>query len=101
MSDDLENVIAYFDSGSVLQMGDTAASSAALEGFRAIPALVDAVRELGLANEESPAHLVGACELVLEALVADRRISRSESGRYTRAPRRTPPGGMPPSKYEG
>ena len=34
-----------------------------------------------------------ACELVLEALVAERKISRSSSGGYTRAQNETPPTG--------
>ena len=41
-----------------------------------------------------------ACELILEALVADRRISRMDNGRYTRAPRRQGPGGGPKSPFE-
>jgi len=94
VADELESVVAYFDGGSVLQLGDTAVADAAFEGFRTVPALVDIVRELALGRADSPAHIVAGCELVLEALVADRRISRSEAGRYTRAPRRTPPGGM-------
>jgi magnesium chelatase subunit I len=93
VADDLESVVAYFDGGGVLQFGDTAASGAALQGFATVPGLVDVVRELALGRPDSPAHTVAGCELILEALVAERRISRSEAGRYTRAPRRTPPGG--------
>ena len=43
---------------------------------------------------------VAGCELILEALVAERRISRSDAGRYGRAPRRTPPGGLKPPSFE-
>jgi magnesium chelatase subunit I len=93
VADDLDSVVAYFDGGGVLQLGDTAASSAALQGFATVPGLVDVVRELALGRLDSPAHTVAGCELILEALVGERRISRSEAGRYTRAPRRTPPGG--------
>jgi magnesium chelatase subunit I len=100
VADDLENVVAYFDQGSVLQLGDSSASPATLEGFRTVPSLIDIVLELALAREDSPAHMVAACELVLEALAADRRISRSDAGRYSRAPRRTPPGGLPPKFVE-
>jgi magnesium chelatase subunit I len=64
-----------------------------LQGFATVPGLVDVVHELALGRPDSPAHTVAGCELILEALVAERRISRSEAGRYTRAPRRTPPGG--------
>src|SRR5690606_39315154 len=34
VADDLEQVVAYFDNGGVLQVGDTAGSDTALEGFR-------------------------------------------------------------------
>jgi len=101
VSDDLEGVVAYFDGGGVLQLGDTAGSDAALQGFQLVPGLVDVVRELALGREDSSGHTVAGCELVLEALVAERRITRSEAGRYGRAPRRSPPGGMkPPPTYE-
>ena len=100
VSDDLENVVAYFDQGSVLQLGDSSVAATTLEGFRSVPALIDVVLELALAREDSPAHMVAGCELVLEALAADRRISRSDAGRYSRAPRRTPPGGLPPKFAE-
>jgi magnesium chelatase subunit I len=100
VADELEAVVAYFDGGSVLQLGETAGSGATLEGFSTVPMLTDVVRELALAREDSAPNMVAACELVLEALVADRRISRSDTGRYSRAPRRTPPGGLPPKFTE-
>jgi magnesium chelatase subunit I len=100
VADELEAVVSYFDNGGVLQLGDTAASDAAVEGFSVVTGLLDIVRELALGREDSNGHTVAGCELVLEALVAERRISRSEAGRYGRAPRRSPPGGMKPPTYE-
>jgi magnesium chelatase subunit I len=100
VSDDLEGVISYFDGGGVLQIGDTAGNDAALQGFSVVPGLVDIVRELALGRDDSSGLTVAGCELVLEALVAERRITRSEAGRYGRAPRRSPPGGMKPPTYE-
>ena len=49
-------------------------------------ALFDAVDtlELGLGKQDSPGHTAAACELVLEALVARRRLTRSETGRSRR-----------------
>ena len=41
----------------------------------------------GLAKPGDDAMIVVACELVLEALVARRKISRSDEGRYGRAER--------------
>jgi len=90
----LDQVVEHFDRGGVLQVADTASAGACLEGFRAVPGLLGVVETLGLGHGSSPGHVVAACELVLEALVAEKRISRSESGRYTRAPRRQgPPSG--------
>lgn len=96
----LEQVVLYFDRGGVLQLADTASAAACLEGFRTVPGLLDAARLAGLSREDSDGHTAAACELVLEALVAERRISRSDSGSYTRASRRAAPpptgGGMGP-----
>ncbi|HEY8484574.1 MAG TPA: sigma 54-interacting transcriptional regulator [Longimicrobiales bacterium] len=96
----LEQVVLYFDRGGVLQLADTASAAACLEGFRTVPGLLDAVRLAGLSREDSEGHTAAACELVLEALVAERRISRSDGGSYTRASRRAAPpptgGGMGP-----
>jgi magnesium chelatase subunit I len=100
VADDLEVVVNYFDNGGVLQLGDIAASQAAVEGFRVVPGLLDIVRELALGRDDSAGYTVAGCELVLEALVSERRITRSEAGRYGRAPRRSPPGGMKPPTYE-
>ncbi len=100
VSDDLEAIVSYFDGGGVLQLGDIASDDAWLVGCRVVPGLVDVVRELALGRDDSNGHTVAGCELILEALVAERRITRSEAGRYGRAPRRSPPGGMKPPTYE-
>jgi magnesium chelatase subunit I len=99
-AEELELVVAYFDGGAALQVADSAAAAACVAGFGVVPGLIDAVKRIGLAEEDSADHTVAGCELVLEALVADRRISRSESGRYSRAPRRTPPGGGPKPSFD-
>jgi magnesium chelatase subunit I len=51
------------------------------------------VHATGLATPDDPGATAAACELVLEALVARRKISRSDAGQYGRAqaePRRRP-----------
>jgi magnesium chelatase subunit I len=97
VTDQLEEIVDYFERGGVLQVGDTASGTASLEGFRTVPGLVEATRSMGLARDDSPGWTAAGCELVLEALVADRRISRNEAGSYGRAPRRGPPNpGKPP-----
>jgi len=89
----LIEIVEYFDSGGMLQLGETAAAEAAVEGFGTVPGLLDAVREIGLGKHDSPGHTAAACELVLEALVAQKRLSRTEGGGYGRAPRQRPKGG--------
>ncbi len=93
--DSVEEVVEYFDRGGVLQLADDSAAPAVLEGFGTVPGLLDSVREVGLARDDAPGRMAAACELVLEALVADRRISRSDAGRYSRAPRRSSSHGGP------
>jgi magnesium chelatase subunit I len=98
----LDDVVDYFERGGVLQIGETSSATAAMEGFTNVSGLIDVVRELGLGRHDSPGHSAAACELVLEALVAQRRLTRSEAGSYARSePRRRPSkgGGLgePPS----
>ncbi len=96
---DLDEVVDYFDRGGVLQLGDTAGAAATMDGFRTVPGLVEAVERLALVRPtDDDAVTVSACELVLEALVAERRLSRSEAGSYSRGARRPrpPQGGAGP-----
>jgi magnesium chelatase subunit I len=50
-----------------------------------VPGLVELVHRVGLAPRGDAPLTVAACELVLEALVARKRISRSDGGLYGRA----------------
>jgi len=97
VEDQLDEVVDYFDRGGMLQVGETASSTASLEGFGSVPGLLDAVRTMGLSRDDSAGWTAAACELVLEALVADRRISRADGGRYGRAPQRKPPSSAGPT----
>ena len=94
MRSQLDDVVDYFESGGILQLGETSSATAVLEGFKNVPGLVDVTRELGLGKHDSAGHTAAACELVLEALVSQRRLTRSEAGSYARSePRRRPKGG--------
>jgi magnesium chelatase subunit I len=92
---DLAEVVDYFERGGVLQVGDTAAAGAALEGLTRVNGLEGAVSALGIGEDAPAGTRVAACELVLEALAAERRISRSAGGSFRRrkTPRRPRPGG--------
>lgn len=85
---DLEEIVAHFEGGGALQVSEDASAEACLKGFATVPGLVEVTEAVGLAgNGASAGRRAAACELVLEALVAGRRISRSESGSYGRARR--------------
>jgi magnesium chelatase subunit I len=87
---DVDPIVEYFETGGALQVGDDAASALCVKGFATVPGLLDLVRSVGLAPASAgDGHRAAACELVLEALVAQRRISRSAGG-YTRAPHQSP-----------
>jgi magnesium chelatase subunit I len=85
---DTDEIVMYFDAGGALQVGDDLRAGAVRSAFAAVPGLLDVVRGADLAADEDDAAMVAACELVLESLVARKKISRAEGGRYGRA---TPP----------
>ncbi|MGH7481996.1 MAG: magnesium chelatase [Longimicrobiales bacterium] len=87
----VEAIVSYFEAGGVLQLSDTASGDACLEGFRTVPGLLELTEDLDL-EAAGPAARTAACELVLEALVALRRLSRSGTGGYKRAKRQRPKG---------
>ena len=87
---DVEDIIDYFENGGALQVGEDAASAACVQGFETVPGLLELVENVGLAPVASgDGARAAACELVLEALVAQKRISRTSSG-YVRAPHKGP-----------
>jgi magnesium chelatase subunit I len=85
----LDEIVDHFDRGGVLQVADLAGEAALLEGLAGVAGLLDVVDGIaaGGAGDEARG---GLGELVLEALVAERRISRSDSGRYGRRGRGGP-----------
>ncbi len=84
---DTDDIVMWFDQGSALQVSDDTALSVVRKGFDLVPGLVETVTALGLARKGDDAMIVVACELVLEALVARRKISRTDAGSYGRAER--------------
>jgi magnesium chelatase subunit I len=90
---DVDDIVEYFEMGGALQVGEDAAGEACKKGFETVPGLLGLVTQVGLAADDAPAGVhAGACELVLEALVAQRRITRTNSGGYRRARREGPTG---------
>ena len=84
---DVDDIVEYFEQGSALQVGEESSADACMKGFGTVPGLLELVHTVGLASESASAGAqAAACELVLEALVAERRVSRTSSGTYRRPP---------------
>jgi len=81
----VDDIVHWFDEGGALKISADERSEALLKGFSVVPGLLGLVSQVGLAGKKDPAHMVAACELVLEGLVAEKRISRSEDLGYVRA----------------
>ena len=89
---DCDEIVEWFDQGGALKVSPNERADVCLKGFSTVPGLLDAVEGAGLAPRKDPATVVSACELILEGLVAQKRISRSEELGYSRAR----PDGPPP-----
>ena len=80
-----EAIVAWFDQGGALRIAADETTELCLKGFAVVPTLVETASLTGLAPASDPARLVAACELILEGLAAQKRISRSEELGWTRA----------------
>jgi magnesium chelatase subunit I len=89
----LETVVAWFDQGGALKVSSDERSDLCVAGFEVVPGLLGVVRNTGLAPATDAPRTVGACELILEGLASQKRISRNEELGYTRArpERKEPP----------
>jgi magnesium chelatase subunit I len=81
----VDDIVIWFDEGGALQVTDDERSEAMQAAFELVPSLVELVHRVGFAPEGDAPLTVAGCELVLEALVARKRISRSDGGLYGRA----------------
>ncbi|KPJ96382.1 MAG: magnesium chelatase [Gemmatimonas sp. SG8_17] len=82
---DCDEIVEWFEEGGALKISPNERADLCLKGFSAVTGLLDLVRNLGLAPIKDPAAMVTGCELVLEGLVAQKRISRNEDLGYTRS----------------
>ncbi|MDB4905913.1 MAG: magnesium chelatase subunit ChlI [Gemmatimonadetes bacterium] len=82
---DTDEIVMWFDEGGALQVTDDSTARAMEEAFNIVPDLIRIVRLTALAEEGDAGETVAACELVLEALVARKRLARSDGGQYGRA----------------
>src|SRR5216117_2632813 len=80
----VDDIVHWFDEGGALKISMDERSETCLKGFSVVPGLLGLIDEVGLAAKKDPGTMVAASELVLEGLVAEKRISRSEELGYTR-----------------
>jgi magnesium chelatase subunit I len=81
----VDDIVHWFDEGGALKITADERSESLLKGFTVVPGLLGLIDQVGLAGKKDPATMVAACELVLEGLVAEKRIARSEELGYVRA----------------
>jgi magnesium chelatase subunit I len=80
-----DETVMWFDAGGALQVADDVSVDAIARGFENVPGLIEIVRSTGLAQAGDAPFTAAACELVLESLVARKKISRNDAGQYGRA----------------
>jgi magnesium chelatase subunit I len=80
----VDDIVHWFDEGGALKISMDERSETCLKGFSVVPGLLDLIDQAGLAAKKDPGTMVAASELVLEGLVAAKRLSRTEELGYTR-----------------
>jgi len=79
---DFSRTVQWFDEGNKLLLADTAAASECRNLIEAVPELLEtAMIPFDFPRTDS-GTLIAACELVLEGLYAENKISRNEEGGY-------------------
>ncbi|HJY28981.1 MAG TPA: hypothetical protein VJ306_13230, partial [Pyrinomonadaceae bacterium] len=79
---DFAKTVQWFDEGNKLLLADTASAAECVNLIEAVPELLEtALIPFDFGRSET-ARLVAACELVLEGLYAENKISRNEEGGY-------------------
>jgi magnesium chelatase subunit I len=79
---DFSKTVQWFDEGNKLLLADTAAASECLGLIEAVPELLETAMIPFDFRRSDTAQLVSTCELVLEGLYAENKISRNEEGGY-------------------
>jgi magnesium chelatase subunit I len=82
---DCSEIVAWFNDGGSIRTSDTDSAELCLSSFRHVTGLLDAAVQSGLAGKSQPEVLVAVCEMVLEGLHAQKKISRSDERGYAAA----------------
>jgi len=91
----IDLVVAWFDGGGALRIGGDERTELCLSAFETVPGLVPLAAQVAGGSDHAGADLVSAADLTLEALTAQKRISRSDdlgwtAARFGRERRRDP-----------
>ncbi len=84
-SEQIDQVVAWFDGGEALRIGGDERTELCLAAFRSVPGLVQLAEQVADQPDATPGALVSGCELVLESLTAQKRISRNDELGWTAA----------------
>ena len=79
---DFARTVQWFDEGNKLLLADTAATSECINLIEAVPELLETALIPFDFSRSDTGKLVAACELVLEGLYAENKITRNEEGSY-------------------
>ena len=79
---DFSRTVQWFDEGNKLLLADTAAAEECINLIEAVPELLETAMIPFDFQRSDTGRLVAACELVLEGLYAENKISRNEEGGY-------------------
>src|SRR5882724_5570490 len=82
---DCSEIIGLFNDGGSLRFSDADSAELCLTSFRHVTGLLDTAVQSGLTKKSQPELLVAVCELILEGLHAQKKISRSEERGYMAA----------------
>jgi magnesium chelatase subunit I len=80
---DFAQTVQWFDQGNNLRLADTASAEECKTLLEAVPELIETALIPFDFKKSELAKVVAACELVLEGLYAENKISRNEEGGYT------------------
>jgi magnesium chelatase subunit I len=86
---DCSEIITWFNDGGSLLVSDADGADLCLKAFRRVDGLLSAAEQSKLGSKSEPGVLVAVCELILEGLHAQKKISRSDERGYTAAKQET------------
>jgi magnesium chelatase subunit I len=82
---DCSEVITWFNDGGTLRVGDVDSTELCLKGFRQVAGLLSLASQSGLVARVDAGPAVAVCELILEGLYANKKISRTDERGYAAA----------------